>query len=259
MIDIHSHILHGIDDGAKTLEESINIIKKAIENGYTDIILTPHYRQGQNFTCNNRDKYRRYCQLKEEIEKQDLKINIHLGNEITIDEDLFYYLNAEQALPLNGTRYLLIELPFFSAFKDLDKYLDRLIEKGNVPIIAHPERYEYYQDLSEYERLLNKGVLFQANISSLYGKYGLKAKQTLEEMLKKNMIHFMASDIHTESQTSYDRASHAFKTVEELTRSKKIAQDLFINNAHKVINNEKIEPYTIFKKKYKLKIFNRSK
>ena len=259
MIDIHSHILHGIDDGAKTQEESINILKKAIENGYTDIILTPHYRQEQNFTCNNRDKYKRYCQLKEEIEKQALPINIHLGNEITIDEDLFYYLNAEQALPLNGTRYLLIELPFFSEFKDLDEYLDRLISKGNVPIIAHPERYEFYTDLTEYERLLNKGVLFQANISSLFGKYGLKAKETLEEMIKRNMIHFMASDIHNDKQTSYDRVDSAYKKVVELTKNTKMAQDLFINNPKKVIKDQKIEPYTIFKKKYKLKIFNRSK
>lgn len=259
MIDIHSHILFGIDDGAKTLEESIAIIKKAIDNGYTEIILTPHYRQIQNYTCDNREKYKRYCQLKEEVEKQNLPIKLHLGNEITIDEDLFYYLNAEQALPLNGTRYLLIELPFSSAFEELDESLDRLIEKGNIPIIAHPERYDYYNDLTEFERLLKKGVLFQGNMSSLYGKYGLKAKQTLEEMLKKNMIHFIASDIHHDKQTSYDRVNDAIKRVEDLTRSKKIAQDLFINNAHKVIKDQLIEPYTLYKKKYKLKLFKRSK
>ena len=133
---------------------------------------------------------------------------------------------------------LLIELPFFNAFEDLDKAIDRLLSKGNIPIIAHPERYEYYEDLSEFERLLKKGVLFQGNINTLYGKYGSKAKATLEEMLKKNMIHFMASDIHNDSQTSYDRVTDAKRRVEELTRSKKIAEDLFINNARRVIINE---------------------
>ena len=256
MIDIHSHILYGIDDGSKSIEESINILNKAIDNGYTDIILTPHYRQMQNFCCNNIGKYRRFCELKKEVEKRDLPINLYLGNEITIDEDLFYYLNAEEALPLNGTRYLLIELPFDGVFKDLDSAVDRLLSKGNVPIIAHPERYEYYHDLSEFERLLNKGVLFQGNINTLYGKYGVRAKATLEEMLKKNMIHFMASDIHSDSQTSYDRVIDAKRRVEELTKSKSIAEDLFTNNARKVINNEKIDAYTILKKKYKLKIFN---
>ena len=250
MIDIHSHILFGIDDGSKSIEESINILNKAIRNGYTDIILTPHYRFEQNFVCNNLNKYKRFVELQNEVNKLELPINLYLGNEITIDEDLFYYLNAEEAMPLNGTRYLLIELPFFNAFEDLDKAIDRLLSKGNIPIIAHPERYEYYEDLSEFERLLKKGVLFQGNINTLHGKYGSKAKATLEEMLKKNMIHFMASDIHNDSQTSYDRVSDAKRRVEELTRSKKIAEDLFINNARRVINNEKIEAYRLLKKKY---------
>ena len=259
MIDIHSHILFGIDDGAKTLEESINIIKKAIDNGYKEIILTPHYREIQNFTCNNRDKYKVFNKLQEEVEKQHLPIKLYLGNEITIDEDIFYYLNTEEVISLNDSRYLLLELPFQCEYKNLNDVLEELLEKGYIPIIAHPERYEYYNDLTDFERLLKKGVLFQGNISSLYGKYGLKAKTTLEEMLKKNMIHFMASDIHTENQTSYDRVSDAIKKVELLTRSTSIANDLFINNAHKVINNEVIMPYTIYKKKYKLKLFSRSK
>ena len=256
MIDIHNHILFGIDDGSKSLSESINIIKKAISNGYTDIVLTPHYRFKQNFVCNNINKYKRFVELQNEVERLELPINLYLGNEITIDEDLFYYLNAEEAMPLNGTRYLLIELPFSNVFEGLDSVIDRLIAKGNVPIIAHPERYLYYENLSEFERLLKKGVLFQGNISSLYGKYGGKAKATLEEMLKKNMIHFMASDIHSDSQTSYDRVEDAKRRVEELTKSKSIADDLFVNNARKVINNEKIDAYRLLKKKYKLKIFN---
>lgn len=256
MIDIHNHILYGIDDGSKSIEESIEIIRKAIDNGYTDIILTPHYRNMQNFVCNNVEKYKRYVELKKEVERLELPINLYLGNEITIDEDLFYYLNAEEAMPLNESKYLLIELPFDSVFEGLDDAIDGLLSKGNVPIIAHPERYLYYNDLSEFERLLKKGVLFQGNINSLYGKYGIKAKETLEEMLRMNMIHFMGSDIHTSSQTSYDRVCDALTRVESLTRSKKIAEDLFINNGRRVINNELIVAYPLLKKKYKLKLFS---
>ena len=257
MIDIHSHIMFGIDDGSKSMDESLSIICKAIDNGYTDIMLTPHYRYMQNFVCNNLCKYRRYVELKKEVERLNLPINLYLGNEITIDEDLFYYLNADEAMPLNGTRYLLIELPFDGVIDRLDEAVDRLLSKGNVPIIAHPERYEYYSDLSEFERLLNKGVLFQGNISTLYGKYGTKAKATLEEMLRRNMIHFMGSDIHTVNQTSYDRVKDAYNKVLELTKNKSITEDLFTNNAKKVINNEKIEPYALLKKKYKLRIFGK--
>lgn len=256
MIDIHNHSLYKLDDGSRSIEESINILKKAIDNGYTDIILTPHYRKKQFFTCNNMEKYKRYLELKEEVEKQNLKINIHLGNEITVDEDLFYYLNAKEAMPLNGSRYVLIELPFDYKYKGLDEVVDRLLEKGNVPIIAHPERYRYYNDLSEFDKLLRKGVLFQGNIGSLFGKYGSKVQKRLEEMLKRNMIYFMGTDIHYETQTSFDLSSNAYKIVEELTRSKEMADDLFTNNARKVINDEEIEPYAIFKKKYRFKFFN---
>lgn len=258
MIDVHNHILFGIDDGSTSLEESIKIIEKAVKNGYTSLILTPHYRSIQDYVCDNKEKYRRFNRLQEEVKKRNLKINLFLGNEITIDEDFFYYLNTEQILFLNDGRYALIELPFSGKFNDLDKIFDKLFECGCIPIIAHPERYDYYQDLSEFERLLKKGVLFQGNIGSLYGKYGHKSKETLEEMLRKNMIHFIASDIHKENQTSYDRAEDAFYRVAELTRSKKIAQDLFRNNAIKVLKNVKIEPYSIYKKRYKLKIFNKN-
>lgn len=258
MIDIHNHILFGIDDGSTSIEESIKIIEKAIRNGYTSIILTPHYRAIQDYTCDNQEKYKRFKRLQEEVKKRNLRINLFLGNEITIDDDFFYYLNTDQILFLNDGRYALIELPFSEKFLNLDKVFDKLLGCGCVPIIAHPERYDYYQDLSEFERLLKKGVLFQGNISSLYGKYGQRAKETLEEMLRKNMIHFMASDIHKENQTSYDRVEDAFERVAELTRSKKIAQDLFRNNAIKVLKDIKIEPYTIYEKKYKLKFFNKN-
>lgn len=256
MIDIHNHILFGIDDGSSNLEESIKLIEKAISNGYTDLILTPHYRAVQNYVCDNQEKYERFTLLQEEVKKRNLKINLFLGNEITIDDDFFYYLNTEQILFLNDGRYALIELPFSQKYQDLDKAVDKILDCGCIPIIAHPERYDYYQDLSDFQKLLKKGVLFQGNIGSLYGKYGQRAKETLEEMLRKSMIHFMASDIHKESQTSYDRAKDAFEKVIELTRSKKIAQDLFKNNAIKVLKDIRIEPYTIYKKKFKLRLFN---
>lgn len=259
MIDIHSHILSEIDDGSSSIEESIAIIKKAIENGYTGIFLTPHYRESQGFIADNREKYKKFKKLQAEISKLNLPIKIYLGNEITVDEDFFYNLNTGQTVSLNGSRYVLLELPFLNKYEKIDEVIDRLVRKGNVPIIAHPERYFYYKDLNEYERLIKKGVLFQGNIGSLYGKYGLAAKETLEEMLKRNMIHFMASDIHKESQTSYDRANNAKQIVAQLTRSKQIADNLFENNAKKIIADQEIEVYSTYKKKYKLKLFKELK
>ena len=104
MKDIHSHILYSLDDGASDINESINIIKQAIDNGYTDIILTPHYRKIQGYVTSNKIKIDLFDDLKKEIKKKKIKINLYLGNEITIDEDLYYYMDTNQVLTLNNSR-----------------------------------------------------------------------------------------------------------------------------------------------------------
>lgn len=255
MKDIHNHILFGIDDGSESLKESINIIKKAVENGYTDLILTPHYRMIQNYNCNNKKKEKILKYLKETIEEENIQVNLYLGNEITVDDDFFYYLKTNQIMSLNNSRYMLLELPFLDRFDSLDDLFDELKNLRLVPIIAHPERYEKYRDIEELEEWIKKGVLFQGNINSLYGKYGTEAKEFLEEMLKRHMIHFMGSDIHHEDQKSYDRTSKTIEKLIELTQSKKMAMELVDSNIEKVIRDEKIEAYPLRKKKHRLKIF----
>ena len=86
MKDLHNHILFGIDDGSNNIEESIKIIEEAEKNGYTDLILTPHYRKLENFTSDNKSKRKRFKKLKKELEERNINVNIYLGNEITLDE-----------------------------------------------------------------------------------------------------------------------------------------------------------------------------
>lgn len=254
MKDIHNHIIFGIDDGSRNLKESINIIKKAVENGYTDLIVTPHYRVTQNYTCNNKRKQKKFDELKQVVEEENIKVNLYLGNEITLDDDFFYYLRTNQITSLNNSRYMLLELPFFDKLEGLDELFDELKRLKLVPVIAHPERYEKYRNLEELEKWINKGILFQGNISSLYGKYGTEAKNFIEEMLKRHMIHFMGSDIHHEDQSSYDRINKTIEKLAELTGSKEMAMELVDSNIEKVIKDEKIKAYSIRKKKHRLKI-----
>lgn len=253
MKDIHNHILFGIDDGSCDLEESIRIIQEAKKNGYTDLILTPHYREKEGYTCDNRSKYRIFKQLKKEIEKRNININIYLGNEITLDEDFFYYLKTNQLLSLNDSKYLLLELPFQSKFHDLYDIVRNLKRLDLIPVIAHPERYEDYH-IEDYQKLIYEGVLFQGNIGSLYGKYGTKAKNKLEEMLKRHMIHFIGSDTHHDGQTSYSRIHDVIERVEELTGSREMAIELVDRNISKVIHNEDIKAYRMREKRQGLKI-----
>jgi len=258
MKDIHNHILFGVDDGSKNLEESIKLIEKAVENGYTDLILTPHYRMFQDFVCDNREKYKIFTYLQQEVMDRNIPIRLFLGNEITLDDDFFYYLETRQILSLNNSRYLLLELPFFSKYEKLDEVLSKLEELNYIPIISHPERYHYYK-IEDFHEMILKGVLFQGNIGSLYGKYGIKSKELLEEMLKRHMIHFIGSDIHHEEQTSYSRIQDVINRLEILTGSKKMAIDLVDGNIEKVIKNDEFLSYSTRKRKRRLKLFRKTK
>ena len=253
MKDIHSHILFEIDDGAYDIEESIEMIKNAIKNNYTDIILTPHYRKKQNYIANNKVKLELFDKLLDRVKEEKLKINLYLGNEITVDEDLIYNLNTNQVLSLNSSRYLLLELPFKGRLKYLDDLFDELISDGYSIIIPHPERYKDYH-LKDYKKWITRGILFQGNTESLYGKYGRLIKTKLENMLKLHMIHFMGSDIHDSRDITYERDIET--KLENLLNDKDMIHDLIDKNIKKVIDNKIVKPYEVVEKK-KIKIFNR--
>ena len=252
MKDIHCHILFGIDDGSEDIKESIKIIEKAVENGYTDLILTPHYRYDQNFIADNKTKMKVFRELKKEVEKREIDVNIYLGNEITLDDDFFYYLKTNQILSLNESRYLLIELPFIRKYPNLKEVIKKIIDIGLVVIIAHPERYLKYS-VDDFVELVEMGVLLQGNISSLYGKYGKQAEDKISEMLKRHMIHFLGSDVHMEMQTSYMRINDAREKIAELTGSFDLADEITSLNIDKVIRDKEIIPYPVKKKTTRVK------
>lgn len=254
MKDIHNHILYGIDDGSDDINESINIIENAIKNGYTDLILTPHYRRAQAYTCNNQDKKKYFNILKTEVKRRNININLYLGNEITIDKDLFNYINNDEVTTLCNSKYLLLELPFFSAFPRLQTCIKKLVSLGYVPIIAHPERCTVYST-DDFEKMIKDGALLQGDNESLFGKYGTKAKNKLETMLKRHMIHFMGSDVHHDTSTCYNHTKMLISKLIKLTGDKRIAYEIVNVNIEKVIRNESITPYQVKKVRYKLKLF----
>ena len=148
---------------------------------------------------------------------------------------------------------MLLELPFQSRLENLDEIISELKRLDLVPIIAHPERYEDYY-LEDYQKLIYDGVLFQGNLGSLYNKYGTKAKNKLEEMLRRHMIHFISSDTHHEGQTSYSRIHDTVDKLEILTGSKEMALELVDENISKVIKNKEVTAYRMRQKKQGLKI-----
>lgn len=197
MVDIHNHLLYGIDDGSKSLEESIDVLRDLEENGYTDVILTPHYIKDSRYSNTREDNLRRLEVLKEEIKRNNISINLYLGNEIFMDDDINSLLENDIISSLNNTNYLLIELPMsgeYSGYQEIFKYL---LSKGYKVVLAHPERYiSFQEDFNKVYELEDIGVYFQSNIDSLIGKYGPAAEKTLRRLLKENKISFLATDIH---------------------------------------------------------------
>lgn len=238
MKDLHTHILYGIDDGSKSIEESIGILKKANTRGVTDIVLTPHYIKDSIYQTNNKEKTKLLKELQKNLEKNNININLYLGNEVYIDEDITPLLKKDIST-INGSKYILIELPLNRKCLILDEVLYELNKENLIPIIAHPERYlSYYKDYDFFDNLIKKGCLFQANIGSLYGIYGRKSKKMIKGMLKRNMIHFFGSDIHHQSSNIYEK--NIEKDLLKIIKDKRIVENLLEGNADKVLNNKNI-------------------
>lgn len=234
MIDFHSHILPQTDDGSISLEETINILKEAKQVGFTKIISTSHYLDG--YYESNEDER---SNLLEKIKQENVEIELYLGSEIYVSENMIDFLRERKASSINNSRYVLFELPMGTETVLAKEMIYRLIENNYVPVIAHPERYSYVQDNLEYvEDLLQMGAMFQANYGSIIGLYGKKAEKTVKKLLKENLIQFLGSDVHREEHV-YVLMPKILKKLKKIISSEKL-EELTETNPQKVLNNEEI-------------------
>lgn len=238
MKDLHSHLLYGIDDGSKSLEESLAIIKQASKEGITDIMLTPHYIKNSEYNCCNKDKKELFDKLVEEVEKEKIDINLYLGNEVFITEDFISLMRQREIMTLNNSKYLLLEFSLTNMLYNAKKIIYDLVVAGCVPIIAHPERYRIFQRHPEHlEEYLRMGVLLQGNYKSLFGRYGRDAKKSLKLFLQNGWITFLGSDAHHDKDFEIKKLKRKLKTI--IKDDEKI-EDLLNNNFDKVINDQEI-------------------
>ncbi len=236
-IDIHSHILYGIDDGSRDINESINMIKKMKDLGFNDIIITPHYIDGTSYQADNKKKIELLNIIKSKL---DFDINLYLGNEIFIFDDIDKYIKDNKISSLNNSKYILIEVPFVQEIVDLDKYVYKLIKAGYKVILVHPERYTFIQSNPDnIIKYLDMGVLLQCNYQSITGRYGHHAKKTIKYLLKHKYVSFLGSDIHRENSSFYDNFGKIKKKILHIT-NEDYFKDITYNNILKVITNEDI-------------------
>ena len=234
MIDIHSHLIYGVDDGSKDIETSIDILDNLSKNGVTDIILTPHYITDTNYVSSKMDNIKKLIELKTEVKKQGININLYIGNEIYIDPNILELIKENKMCTLNNTEYILVELPMSGNYQDYQEIFENLIRIGFKVILAHPERYVAFQkDLNRINEMVNMGILLQCNIDSILGYYGKSAKKTIKYILKNKLVSFVGTDIHSKKNDySYiEKAKNKFRkylTDEEI-------ENVFNNNASKIV------------------------
>ncbi len=144
MIDVHSHIINEIDDGSKSIEMTISMLKKAEQSGTTDIIATPHFMRGR-FEVEYRDVVKRVEELKDIARENNININIYAGQEVYFSKNILNYYNDKMIGTINNTKYMLIEFPMLEF--NIDEAINTIYElqiRGITPIIAHPERYRQF-------------------------------------------------------------------------------------------------------------------
>ncbi len=238
MIDIHTHIIPNIDDGAKTVEETYAMLEKAQKMGFTDIIATSHYMENQ-YEVEQVKRQAVVEALNRVTLEKGLDIKIHNGSEIYVNPNLVTLIKEKKASTLSGSRYVLFELPMNSKVNYLEQLIFEIQANGLVPIIAHPERYQYVQENPNFVvNLITKGVLFQANFASIGGYYGKRAKKTLIRLLKANAIHFLAVDAHNHEK--YDIIQEQIQKLKKIISKEQLEQLTTVNPNH-ILKNLKLQ------------------
>lgn len=243
MVDIHCHIIPQVDDGSNSFEETMKMAKQAERLGYTKIVATPHYIDTDvKFTADFiQDSVNK---LNVEFEKNNIDIKMYPGNEIFFTNDMHTLLVDEKALKIGDTRYVLFEFPMFNSKPlNMKNEVYNLIASGYIPIIAHPERYIFTKDAySDFMELIDMGALMQINLGSISGTYGKLAKKNVKKLLKKNMVHFIATDSHN-SERVYDMFDKCMKKIRKIIGSEKLY--FILGNGEKMLRDEEVEKFKI--------------
>lgn len=238
MKDLHCHLLPGIDDGSKSLDESISLLKEMSNQGVKEIILTPHYIEDSKYSCNNTDKKKLYTELVKRVKKEKIDVTLYLGNEVFFTSNFVDLLKKKEIETLNNNKYLLFEFPMHEHYKSSQESLLKLISRGYVPVLAHPERYKRFLENPDIaEEYLRMGVLLQGNFPSLFGKYGRGPKKLLKYYIKRGWISFLGSDTHHDYSYNLKKLE---KKLHRINKDDNYISDLLDGNFDKVINNENI-------------------
>lgn len=198
MIDMHTHILPDFDDGARNLDESLRLCAMGRANHIRATVATPHFNALGDIDNFLQQRDARVDTLQKALKDNKIDMQIFAGAEVYIDDDIFYSRKLNR-LTINNSRYILIEFAFSRLrLRDIHQYLEEIYGMGLIPIIAHPERYEYFQrDYDAVNELVSRGILFQINAGSLASRDGHEEFELAYEMAFRGAASFIATDAHS--------------------------------------------------------------
>ena len=235
MVDIHAHILWAVDDGPKSFEQSINLLKQAVQEGITDIIATSHSSHPL-YNVSFEKVTEQLLTLQEVININNLPLTLHAGHEVRIGDNMIDSIKTKKIHTLANSNYVLLELP-----SDIVPYytiplIRDLLGEGIIPIIAHPERNKAIVERTELlARLINEGAVAQITAGSLAGHFGRKIQRVSLDFVKANLVHTYGSDVHH----LLNRPFLFLKGLEYLDKKKELeAINILLENNERILKNK---------------------
>jgi protein-tyrosine phosphatase len=225
--DIHSHLIPGIDDGVRTTEEAVSLIKNMYETGITRIITTPHIR-GEIYENTPEIILAGLEEVKTALAEAEIPVRLEAAAEYFVDEFFIELMKAKSPLMTFGSnKYLLIEFPHFSLPLNYKSIIFDLQSMGYIVVLAHPERFHYFQNnFDAYKDLYARGVQFQLNLVSLVGYYDRSSIRTAEKLIDNGMYSFAGSDMHNQYYFRAFRKSLELSVYDKLQQRCTLSNDL---------------------------------
>lgn len=240
MIDIHNHIIFRFDDGPKTINESLDMLRMASDQGISDVFATSHFNEMIPMETEE-DYFNKLALLREEADKNDISIRLHSGSEMFYHHFMDKTVASSRVTTLaDQKQYILMEFPMFLMPTGVEDTVFKLTMDDYIPIIAHPERYSVIIEKPEKIVLfIRYGGLLQVNAGSLLGDFGRRVQKIAINLVEKKMVHFIASDAHSTQGRAFKlRQAHEFM---EQYVDKEYLKELVVSNPLAILKRERLK------------------